>query len=185
MSCIWSGNIEHMINALQLRRICDQLTFWVLRVYKPWVTECLDALYQKNIDPIDVRSGQDLKGKQANVQDRHTGQQLEKQIQTRPERETNEECQSNKRQGYISIWDEMYEHGSTSTVDRSNEQDEDDEGTDVFGERTDQRDDEEIGRKESGLRDQTNLKTKLYGRGGNSGTRKRSPNHIREAISQP
>ena len=30
------------MHALQLRRIVDQLMYWALRVFKPWVTECLE-----------------------------------------------------------------------------------------------------------------------------------------------
>lgn len=47
MSCIWSGNVEHILHAVQLRRIIDQLTFWALRIFKPWVTECLKHWYRK------------------------------------------------------------------------------------------------------------------------------------------
>ena len=45
MSCIWSGNIQHIIYAVQLLRIVDQLMFWALRIFKPWVTECLESWF--------------------------------------------------------------------------------------------------------------------------------------------
>ena len=45
MACIWSGNVEHILHALQLRRIGDQLMYWALRIFKPWVTECLGHWY--------------------------------------------------------------------------------------------------------------------------------------------
>ena len=47
MSCIWSGNIEHVLHALQLRRIVDQLIYWALRIFKPWVTEYLEHWYEE------------------------------------------------------------------------------------------------------------------------------------------
>ena len=46
MACIWSGNVEHILHALQLRRIVDQLMYWALRIFKPWVTECLERWYE-------------------------------------------------------------------------------------------------------------------------------------------
>lgn len=50
MSCIWSGNVENVLHAVQLRRIVDQLTYWALRVFKPWVTECLEYWYGMGTD---------------------------------------------------------------------------------------------------------------------------------------
>ncbi len=41
MSCIWSGHIQEILHAIQLRSIVDQLMFWALRHSKPWVTGCL------------------------------------------------------------------------------------------------------------------------------------------------
>lgn len=48
MSCIWSGHIEHILKAVEVRSIADRLMFWALRIFKPWVTECLDYWYQEN-----------------------------------------------------------------------------------------------------------------------------------------
>ena len=46
MSCIWNGNLRNMLHAIELRRIVDQLMFWALRIFKPWVTNCLDQWYK-------------------------------------------------------------------------------------------------------------------------------------------
>ena len=42
MSCIWANNSEHIWGAVQLQTIVDQAMFWALRMFKPWVTECLE-----------------------------------------------------------------------------------------------------------------------------------------------
>ena len=47
MACLWAENFEHILNAVHLRRIVDQATFWALRMFKPWVTECLDHWYSE------------------------------------------------------------------------------------------------------------------------------------------
>ena len=57
MSCIWSGNIEHILHAVQLRRIADQLLFWVLRIFKPWVTECLEHWFRETEDGKEEEVG--------------------------------------------------------------------------------------------------------------------------------
>lgn len=46
MSCIWDGNLRNMLHAIELRRIVDQLMFWAMRIFKPWVTDCLDQWYK-------------------------------------------------------------------------------------------------------------------------------------------
>lgn len=35
---------------MQLRRIVDQLIFWALRIFKPWVTGCLEQWYGEGIE---------------------------------------------------------------------------------------------------------------------------------------
>ncbi|KAL8830181.1 MAG: hypothetical protein Q9191_001577 [Dirinaria sp. TL-2023a] len=50
MSCIWSGNVGNIWHAVQLRRIVDQLMYWALRIFKPWVTECLDHWYNEEVE---------------------------------------------------------------------------------------------------------------------------------------
>ena len=47
MSSIWEGNIEHILHAVQLRRIVDQLMVWALRIFKPWITRCLERWYEQ------------------------------------------------------------------------------------------------------------------------------------------
>ncbi len=47
MSCILEGNVQHLLQVIQLRRIVDQLMFWALRIFKPWVIECSKFWYEK------------------------------------------------------------------------------------------------------------------------------------------
>ena len=35
---------------MQLRRIVDQLMYWALRIFKPWVTECLKHWYREETE---------------------------------------------------------------------------------------------------------------------------------------
>lgn len=45
------------MHALQLRRIVDQLMYWALRIFKPWVTECLEHWYaEETEDESEARS---------------------------------------------------------------------------------------------------------------------------------
>ena len=60
MACIWSGNVEHILYSLQLRRIVDQLMYWALSIFKPWVTECLEHWYaEETEDESEERSDDD------------------------------------------------------------------------------------------------------------------------------
>ncbi|KAI9697855.1 MAG: hypothetical protein M1820_007642 [Bogoriella megaspora] len=48
MSCIWTGHVQHIWSAVQLQCIVRHLMFWALRIFKPWVTECLTECYRKD-----------------------------------------------------------------------------------------------------------------------------------------
>jgi hypothetical protein len=41
MKCIWEGDLRVTWDAIQLRRIIDNLEYWILRHFRPWVSNCL------------------------------------------------------------------------------------------------------------------------------------------------
>ena len=62
MSCIWYGNMENIWHAVQLRRIMDQVKYWALRIFKPWVTECLERWYEEETDDEAEDESEDESG---------------------------------------------------------------------------------------------------------------------------
>jgi hypothetical protein len=41
MKCIWEGDLRVTWDVIQLRRIIDNLEYWILRHFRPWVSNCL------------------------------------------------------------------------------------------------------------------------------------------------
>ncbi|OCL08608.1 hypothetical protein AOQ84DRAFT_406454, partial [Glonium stellatum] len=51
MDCIWKGSLERMTDALQLCEVIDNLYFWALNFFRPWVSSCLDRWrYETNMN---------------------------------------------------------------------------------------------------------------------------------------
>jgi len=43
-----------MLHAIQLQSIVDRLMFWALRIFKPWVTECLEHWYEEDVNKYEL-----------------------------------------------------------------------------------------------------------------------------------
>jgi len=43
MQCIWEGDIRRVWDTMQLCCIVENLHFWILRHFRPWVSSCLDG----------------------------------------------------------------------------------------------------------------------------------------------
>ena len=43
MQCIWKGDLRNTWDAVQLCRIVENLHYWIVRHFRPWVSSCLDS----------------------------------------------------------------------------------------------------------------------------------------------
>ena len=43
MKCIWKGDLRNTWDAVQLCRIVENLHYWIVRHFRPWVSSCLDS----------------------------------------------------------------------------------------------------------------------------------------------
>lgn len=43
MKCIWEGNLFQVWDVVQLCRIIDNIHYWMINHFRPWVSKCLDA----------------------------------------------------------------------------------------------------------------------------------------------
>ncbi|MCJ1379285.1 hypothetical protein MMC17_002386 [Xylographa soralifera] len=53
MQCIWEGSIRRNLDTVQLCCIIENLQFWILKHFRPWVSSCLDRWYYPGLEAIE------------------------------------------------------------------------------------------------------------------------------------
>jgi len=48
MQCVWEGDIRWIIDTLKFLAILDNIKFWVVHHFRPWVSSCLDQWRLRN-----------------------------------------------------------------------------------------------------------------------------------------
>ena len=52
MQCIWEGDIRRNLDTVQLCCIIENLQFWIVKHFRPWVSSCLDRWYYRGLEAI-------------------------------------------------------------------------------------------------------------------------------------
>ncbi|MCJ1433541.1 hypothetical protein MMC27_002904 [Xylographa pallens] len=95
MQCIWEGDIRRNLDTVQLCCIIENLQFWILKHFRPWVSSCLDRWYYPGLEAIRYYDEEQL-GEPRKKADRYGEESVEESEEESGEKEEEEESSGNE-----------------------------------------------------------------------------------------